>query len=60
MRRSKPLLNISMKHGQTEAAFANALTELLRSTGEDAALGLLDKLREQIIAGEFLPNRILQ
>lgn len=43
-----------------EAAFANALTELLRSTGEDAALGLLDKLREQIIAGEFLPNRILQ
>ncbi len=43
-----------------EAAFANALTELLRSTGEDAALDLLDKLREQIIAGEFLPNRILQ
>lgn len=43
-----------------EAAFANALTELVSSTGEEAALSLLDKLREQIIAGEFLPNRVLQ
>lgn len=43
-----------------EAAFTNALTELLRSSGEDAALSLLDKLRDRIVAGEFLPNRILQ
>ncbi|WP_439272536.1 hypothetical protein [Pseudochrobactrum sp. HB0163] len=43
-----------------EAAFTNALTELLRSSDEDAALSLLDKLRDRIVAGEFLPNRILQ
>lgn len=43
-----------------EAAFTNALTEILRNSGEDAALDLIDKLREKIIAGEFLSNRILQ
>ncbi|NKB82927.1 hypothetical protein HED51_01075 [Ochrobactrum grignonense] len=43
-----------------EAAFTTALTELMRSAGEDSALDLIEKMREQIIAGTFLPERILQ
>lgn len=43
-----------------EAAFATALTELLRSAGEDCALALIEKMRENIISGDFLPDRILQ
>lgn len=43
-----------------EAAFTTALTELMRSAGEDAALELIEKMREQIIAGGFLSERVLQ
>ncbi|MDR6431411.1 hypothetical protein [Brucella pseudogrignonensis] len=43
-----------------EAAFTTALTELMREAGEDAALELIEKMREQIIAGTFLPQRVLQ
>jgi hypothetical protein len=43
-----------------EAAFTTALTELMREAGEDCALELIEKMREQIIAGTFLPQRILQ
>ena len=43
-----------------EAAFTTALTELMRSSGEDSALDLIEKMREQIIAGTFLQNRVLQ
>ncbi|MBV2142703.1 hypothetical protein KUG47_04210 [Falsochrobactrum sp. TDYN1] len=43
-----------------EAAFTTALTELMREAGEDCALELIEKMREQIIAGTLLPERILQ
>ncbi len=43
-----------------EAAFTTALTELLRDAGEDCALELLDKMREQIVSGAFLADRVLQ
>lgn len=43
-----------------EAAFATALTELIRDNGEVSALALLDGLRERISAGEFSSDRILQ
>ncbi|GAA0591068.1 hypothetical protein [Paenochrobactrum glaciei] len=42
-----------------EAAFATALTELIRDAGEDAALTLIEKMKEQIIAGGFLSKRPL-
>ncbi|MFK4824035.1 hypothetical protein ACI0FM_04440 [Paenochrobactrum sp. BZR 588] len=42
-----------------EAAFATALTELIRDAGEDAAIILIDKMKEQIIAGGFLSTRPL-
>ncbi len=42
-----------------EAAFATALTELIRDAGEDAALTLIEKMKEQIIAGGFLSRRPL-
>lgn len=42
-----------------EAAFATALTELIRDAGEDAALVLIEKMKEQIIAGGFLSTRPL-
>ncbi len=38
-----------------EAALSAACQELLRVTSEDAALALLDRIRERIIAGEFSP-----
>ncbi|ABS15329.1 hypothetical protein Brsp06_04094 [Brucella sp. NBRC 13694] len=43
-----------------EAAFTTALTELIREAGDDCALELIEKMREQIVAGTFLPQRILQ
>lgn len=43
-----------------EAAFATALTELIRDAGDDSALALIEKMREQIISGEFVTDRILQ
>ena len=38
-----------------EVALATAFTELLRSSGEDAAMALVDRMRERIVAGEFDP-----
>ena len=38
-----------------EAALATAFGELLRSSGENAALALLDRMREKVISGEFEP-----
>jgi hypothetical protein len=38
-----------------EAALATAFEELLRAQGEEAALGLLERMRERVIAGEFAP-----
>lgn len=43
-----------------EAAFVTALTELIRDAGEESALTLIEKMREQIIAGGFLAERNLQ
>lgn len=42
-----------------EAAFATALTELIRDAGEEAALFLIDKMKDKIIAGGFLSTRPL-
>jgi len=36
-----------------EAALATAVAELTRSMGEKAALALLERMREKVIAGEF-------
>lgn len=36
-----------------DAAIATALSELLRSNGEEAALALVERMRERLIAGEF-------
>jgi hypothetical protein len=41
-----------------EAALATAFAEILRTKGEDAALALLDRMREKVIAGEFEPVRV--
>ncbi|HWK65617.1 MAG TPA: hypothetical protein VNS34_11785 [Rhizobiaceae bacterium] len=38
-----------------EAALSTAFGELLRTNGEAAALALLDRMREKVIAGEFEP-----
>ena len=38
-----------------EAALATTFEELLRSAGEQAALALLDRMREKVVAGEFAP-----
>ncbi len=43
-----------------EAAFSTALTELIRNCGEEAAIALLDKMRDNVTSGAFLPSRILQ
>ena len=40
-----------------EVALATAFSELLRSSGSDAAVALIDRMRERIIAGEFEPER---
>lgn len=40
-----------------EAALATALAELLRSSGEPAALSLIERMRERVIAGEFAPEQ---
>jgi hypothetical protein len=41
-----------------EAALATAFAELLRSGGEGAALALLDRMRDRVIAGEFEPDLV--
>lgn len=41
-----------------EAALATAFSEFLRSNGEMAALSLIDRMREKVIAGEFEQPRL--
>jgi hypothetical protein len=36
-----------------EAALATAFAELVRCSGETAALALLDRMRDKVLAGEF-------
>lgn len=38
-----------------EAALATALSEIVRRGGENAALALIDRMREKVIAGDFDP-----
>jgi hypothetical protein len=40
-----------------ETALATALAEILRTSGEVAALGLLERMRERVEAGEFDVNQ---
>lgn len=39
-----------------DAAIATALSELMRTSGEEAALALIDRIRERLVAGEFDPD----
>jgi hypothetical protein len=41
-----------------EAALATAFAELLRTNGETAALALLDRMRDKVIAGDFEEDRL--
>ncbi|TCD14266.1 hypothetical protein [Oricola cellulosilytica] len=43
-----------------DAAIATALEETIRELGEEAALALVETLRDRILTGEFTPNRSLQ
>lgn len=43
-----------------DAAIATALEEIIRTSGEDAALDIIATLRDRVIAGEFLQRRTLQ
>ena len=43
-----------------DAAISTALGETIRELGEEAALALVDTLRDRILTGEFSPNRSLQ
>ncbi len=40
-----------------EAALTTALCELLRTSGEPAALALIERTRDRVIAGEFAPDQ---
>jgi hypothetical protein len=40
-----------------EAALATAFAELLRTNGENAALALLERMRDRVIAGDFEEDR---
>lgn len=40
-----------------EAALATAFAELARASGEAAALSLLERMREKVVAGEFELDR---
>ena len=40
-----------------EAALTTALAELLRSSGEPAALALIERMRDSVIAGELAPDQ---
>ncbi len=42
-----------------EAALSTALSEFLRVSGEDAALALIDRVREMVVAGDFEPSKRL-
>lgn len=41
-----------------EAALETAFGEMLRANGETAALALLDRMRDKVIAGVLLPERL--
>lgn len=41
-----------------ETALATAIDELTRSAGENAALMLLERMRDRVAAGEFGPQRL--
>lgn len=43
-----------------DAAIATALEETIREHGEEAALALVESLRERILCGEFTPDRSIQ
>lgn len=43
-----------------DAAISTALEQTIREGGEDAALALVETLRERIMSGEFTPNRTIQ
>lgn len=40
-----------------EAALTTAIGELFRSNGEPAAMSLIDRMREQIMAGDFATSQ---
>lgn len=40
-----------------EAALTTALAELLRSSGEATVLGLIERMRDRVLAGEFAPDQ---
>jgi hypothetical protein len=40
-----------------EAALTTALCEFLRTSGEAAALTLIERTRDRVIAGEFAPDQ---
>lgn len=40
-----------------EVALSTAFSELLRTCGEDAAVALIDRMRDRIVGGEFAPDR---
>lgn len=42
-----------------EAALATTFGELLRVSGEEAALALLDRVRDMVVAGDFEPSKRL-
>lgn len=40
-----------------EAALSTAFAELARACGEQAALAMLERMRERVVAGDFEENR---
>lgn len=40
-----------------EAALTTALAELVRASGEPAVLGLIERMRDRVLAGEFAPDQ---
>jgi len=40
-----------------EAALSTAFGELARACGEEAALAMLERMRERVVAGDFEENR---
>lgn len=41
-----------------EAALATAFGEIVRKSGEDAALSLLDRTREKVVSGAFASSQL--
>ncbi|MCO5145847.1 MAG: hypothetical protein M9895_06665 [Aquamicrobium sp.] len=41
-----------------DAAIATALEELVRANGEAAALSLVERMRDRLVAGEFNPATV--